>query len=243
MKTLNINASRPWLKRIALLLVLLILFQSSCKKDKSVVPAPPDEPKKTYNINFYKVPSTDRDDIPQITLKNDKVQFTAIGKSRNGKYQLPDKVYFSSKEDQTEWIIIPGENSKPKFVFAINSANNEKLRELYWFDDGANGNFIRYYSYDWSSRLGTLIYEAQVINGEVTITFENEAIQSTLGFKKSALTLNGKNKKAYTVSRSFPSPLPQFRGRNGNVPIPYENLDDDGSKEVATSLLEVIGYM
>ncbi|WP_353126072.1 YfaP family protein [Parapedobacter pyrenivorans] len=156
-----------------LLIPLLLL---SCKKSNNVGDSD-QENKPSYTVNIYEPSSMyDEFDMPQITVKNEQLQITALGYNYGGLPRHIGKLYLSEADSGTEWIIVFDEHGKPSFMYEINSSTGKQEPFLYSFEKVGNDvSYVRYYTYDWTNRLGTLQYEVKFANGQQEVLFENSA--------------------------------------------------------------------
>ncbi len=162
-------------KIIYFLLLTPALFLA-CKKDGGDGPGDRQKEKPAYDVNLYGSTGIgDEFDMPQITVKDERLQITALGRNYNGVPQELNKLYLSDSESETEWIIVLGDDRKPAFMYEINSATGAQEPYLYWYERAGGGvSYIRYYEYDWTNRLGVLQYEVKLTNGEREILFDGE---------------------------------------------------------------------
>src|SRR5688572_19499961 len=103
--------------------------------------------KPSFDVNFY-IPDDgfDYDDVPQLTLRDQEVQITALGDLRQGIQQGIEKLYISDSETSTEWIVLPDDSNRPAFFYAVNSSTKEKLPFLYWSENiSADKYVLRFY--------------------------------------------------------------------------------------------------
>ncbi|MGK6351089.1 YfaP family protein [Parapedobacter sp. DT-150] len=149
--------------------VLMVSFLS-CKKDNN---EEIDEPRGAVQVNFYQPSSLEEEyNKPQITIKDETFQLTAIGHNANGIPQRIEKIYLADEESMTEWMVILDDQGDPAFLYGVNTATNERLPDLYWYlKESSTVSYLRYYSYDWENRLGTLLYEVKTTNGSDEVTF------------------------------------------------------------------------
>ena len=216
-----------------LILLLALSMLCGCKKDGKT-PGVPEEPvvNDTLAVNYYKPSVTTETDVPQFTIKNNKVQFTALGANENGRYKKINQIYISDVDNKTEWVSLLNGLNQPEFFYAVNTDTKEKLPELYWMEHKDGGTVIlRYYKYDWTNRLGTLVYEAEVdLNNEVRVLFDNSLnaatpnTTSSLRSSRGAGTAVRSGEKSAFSPKSFPSPVLAFER--------FSSTDDDTSVDV-----------
>lgn len=204
--------------------MLIGLFLLSCEDD--VDPIDPITDTATVDVNFY-LPNEaiEEESAPQLTIKNDEIQVTALGFNKAGVQEGIDKLYISDTETQTEWIVLVDEEAHPKFLYAINSFSHERLPFLYWLETKTESEYtIRYYDYDWANRLGTLQYEAEVINDDVNVIFDN------VNLPEGGRIASEAGKKAKR-SKAFPAPVIEFDNYRPiastlNQSIKSDNVDE-----------------
>ncbi len=223
------------MKRFILLLTIVSVALFSCKKKNKDT-----EPElSNFDVNFYKPTGIAETNVPLLTLKNDKIQITAIGNNSGSVQGAINKLYISDTETKTEWILLV-ENSKPKFLYGINSSTEEKLPFLYSIENTSSTAYIlRYYDYDWVNRLGTLKYEVNVANGNVNVAFKTQAANTAImGINKiqnSAVTSENKPAK---IAQSFPAPVLDLNRLLSTAPIPpiqaAESLDEQFDRQVGS---------
>ncbi|EOR93098.1 periplasmic copper-binding protein [Arcticibacter svalbardensis MN12-7] len=210
------------------LIYIFILFGTlcSCKKDKKKDPEIP-VVKDNLAINYYQTADTSQSEVPQFTIKNNKVQFTAFSSYEEGANKNIDKIYISDADSKMEWISLVNSKNQPEFLYSINTATNQKIPELYWIEHKSDNKVIlRYYEYDWENRLGTLMYEADITNNDVSIIFDNTSNNnlSSSNENRSVNTATRSSGGKTAKSRSFPSPVLAFNNFNTH---PSDDLDDD----------------
>lgn len=173
----------------------LIILLAACSEDPVVVITP--DPGPTIHVNFYSPNSSLDEYAPHLTIKDEAVQVIGFGYNYQGIMLDIDKLYLSDTKTSTEWVILVGDHNKPEFMYGYNSSTKQKLPSLYWIDNQeGNAYTLKYYSYDWDNRLGTLLYEARIDNGVVDLIFENSSYSPGERVGKSSI--------------SYPVPIPGF---------------------------------
>ncbi|TCI92607.1 YfaP family protein [Tenacibaculum sp. M341] len=186
------------MKKILFTFIFISLISCGDSSDDSTNPIDNDI-LTSIDINFYTPNSSILSETPQITLRDNTFQVTALGQNSNGLIGNIDKLYISDVDTKTEWIVLLNNNSEPEFMYGINTATNQRLPFLYAVETTGNNTFLmRYYEYDWNNRLGTLLYETKVSNNDIEVIFNNET------------TSNRVSKNVKTTNRSFPTPIKNF---------------------------------
>src|SRR5690606_7524541 len=89
----------------------------------------------SYDVSVYGSSGSGYEfDMPQITIKNDKVQLTGLGYNYNGVPQQIEKLYISDTESESEWIILINDARDPAFMYEINSATGKQEPYLYSYE-------------------------------------------------------------------------------------------------------------
>lgn len=231
------------MKHIILLLALISGTFISCKKKTKGPEAKPELNK--FVVNFYKPIGVAESNVPQLTLKNDDIQITAIGDNSATAQGSINKIYLSDAATKTEWILLV-ENNKPKFLYGINSETKKKLPFLYSVESTSSTSYIlRYYNYDWVNRLGTLEYEVNVVNGNIQVAFENKTSQGKANEsnKLSSTSGHSSTNRPVKVARSFPAPVMGFNNRSTKklmqTNFSGESLDEQFDRQVG-SLMDLL---
>lgn len=124
-------------------------------------------------VNRYGVNAGEN--VPLVSIIGGDVQITSIGDFSDGNAQGMEKIYFSDRVSKSEWVSIINEDGDPEFLYEVNTLSNEKMSSLFWVDHTDTENyFLRFYQYDWASRLGTLQFEIEVSGEQSELVFENE---------------------------------------------------------------------
>lgn len=190
------------MKKLIFILITMGTFISCSKKEVDPQVSP------TIDVNFYPPSAFTEGYSPHVTLKNEEVQVTGFGYTADGNMYGIDKLYISDIQSASEWIVLVGPNRKPEFMYGYNSTTQEKLPYLYWIEYQADNQYVlRYYAYDWENRLGTLLYEANINNGEVELNFENEGSPAGGRLEKSTksypVRIPGLNRNRATIARKM----------------------------------------
>lgn len=208
----------------------LVVLASACKKE-------PKEPeyKKALQVNFYESATVpDATDVPQITIKDETFQITAIGDNVNGIPQRISKVYLSDTETDSEWVALLDASGQPTFVYQINSATGEQEQDLYWYHrESESVAYLRYYAYDWTNRLGTLRYEQKITDGNRETTFDGTTTQASLPDRIASFDPVGRVGAGKTLgNRSFQTPVFSIGHRTFVAADGGESSDDDFDRGV-----------
>jgi hypothetical protein len=159
------------MKKFILMFVLVIIYNCDNKSDNDI-----NNILKPLEINYY-APKTFDSQIeePQLTIRNETIQITAIGSNNSASHGPITKIYFSDATSQTEWIVLINDSGSPEFMYGLNIKSKEKLPYLYEVEKiNSSSHYLRYYNYDWVNRLGTLLYETKITGDEVEVIFNNQ---------------------------------------------------------------------
>lgn len=183
---------------------LCCLIASACQKDQlHSVKKEVQEVQSDFAVNFYK-PSTDNTGASlQVTVKNEAIQLSALGKSASGKYAAISSLYISDMKSKSEWVVLVDSGS-PSVMYRVNTETQVKSPGLYTFEAKGDRQVLRYFEYDWTKKLGLLRYEAIIAQGEPKVLFENKAPTPIASATKS--TTRVKRKKAKSTV-AFPAPV------------------------------------
>lgn len=194
------------------------------------------EIEKNFDVTFYKV--TNQSNLSsnnlQATINNEDIQFSTFGEI--GIDGMPGsfyKAYAYNKANDTEAVILFDENQEPAFIYNIDLTTGEKKESVTEFVRIDSENFyMRIYHYDWTNRLGTLLFETIITkNGQDYVSNPTYEIEN-LDFTGSKLSLNKSKTKKTNIS--FKRPIKRLETyqklRNSKT---FENNMDlfDGWKE------------
>lgn len=175
---------------------LLLAFFSSCQ---TLDLAEPDSPLK---LNLFSVPDGSYSNSNQLkaTIKSEDGLhlgfFGVEGQIRS--------LLVTDENEKTETVILLDDNGAPAFMYGIVSKTGKKEEGLVEFEPIQDGIFfMRFYHYDWSQRIGTLLVEAKVSKSG-----QNWVTETTFVTKNTELT--GIKSRLGGKGGSFYSPIPRL---------------------------------
>ncbi|MDO6470228.1 YfaP family protein [Maribacter sp. 1_MG-2023] len=176
-------------KNIVLLSFLAIIL--SCNKtndtteidETSTVETPTDEVPidngtnfDNINVSFNEVNSQEGINYSNllqstITISND-IQISTFGQiGVDGFATGIEKIYTYNATEGIESIMLLDDNNEPSFIYGVDIATGEKSSGVTEFERiDINSFYVRLYDYDWTNRLGTLLFETIITKNGDTFT-------------------------------------------------------------------------
>ncbi|PKP32713.1 MAG: hypothetical protein CVT99_03330 [Bacteroidetes bacterium HGW-Bacteroidetes-16] len=173
---------------------LMIVFNfSNCSK-KNDEPSTPPVTEAAYDVLIYEPNNFSREyksDQLQATVKKSDMQFSTFGDVNTGTaLGAFNKAYVYNTVENKESFMLFDDMGEPAFLYQIDLATGEKKPSVVEFQrEDANNFYVRFFYYDWTNRLGTLLFETMITkNGDnyvsnPTFTIENFDTKSTDGVK------------------------------------------------------------
>jgi|GEM_PF-1922018 len=174
--------------------LMLIFNLSNCSKKDDGDPSTPETPEASYDVLIYEPTDGTREfksDQLQATVKKSDMQFSTFGDVNTGTaLGAFNKAYVYNTVENKESFMLFDEMGEPAFLYQIDLATGEKKPAVVEFQrEDANNFYVRFFYYDWTNRLGTLLFETMITkNGDnyvsnPTFTIENFNTKSTDGVK------------------------------------------------------------
>jgi len=204
------------MKQALIFLFTLLLLSGCTRKIEPADSVQLPSSGKVLMTYYDPAPGDDTMGLPQLTLiSNGNVQFTFIGNKIDGHFLDPHTVYVSTEFD--EWMVLLNENRQAQILYQVDSENQQLLPLVTWIDRvDVNRHILRIYDYDWETRLGTLLVEAEVnphSDEAPLITFNGNAAPPAAPAFGMAAALN-----TAKTSKSFPAPVMGFHELKKNKP-------------------------
>ena len=205
-------------KQIIYLLILFLLPFSSCKDDDSTNqdPTPTDT---IYHLNLYRPSAQESLDglKLQSSLFNKETQISSFG-TFNSDYtpNAVEGLYIFDKSKKEEAILLFDQDREPAFIYGVDSKTGTKKPAIVEFENiSATSFYLRIFHYDWTNRLGTLLFESIIESNNGVykstptfqignVNFSGEGTRSFSGEGARKATLNNNLQKS---NKSFPAPL------------------------------------
>jgi len=221
-------------KQIIYLLVLTLFPFSSCKDDDSTNqdPTPTDT---IYHLNLYR-PSAQESLAGlklQSSLYNQETQISSFG-TFNSDYtpNAAEGLYIFDKSKKEEAILLFDQNREPAFIYGVDSKTNTKKPAIVEFENiSATSFYVRIFHYDWTNRLGTLLFES-------IIEAHNGVYKSTPTFQISNVNFSGEGTRSFSGGGAASStPSKYLTKSNKSFPAPLLRLESVMTLQTATSSL------
>ncbi len=194
------------MKKIFLVIIGLgvILNFSNCKKDES---GPSNDV--SYDVLFYQSNTSSKDnksDMLQATIKKSDMQFSTFGDMNTGTLLGSfKKAYVYNEAEKTESFMLMDDLGEPAFLYKVDLVSGKKKEAVVEFiRESENTFYVRFFHYDWTNRLGTLLFETLITKSgsEYTSTPTFEIEDLNFGTKNSSELKKG--------NRAFPVKLTRF---------------------------------
>ena len=172
------------MKKRHLLILAILLFNSCNKKEVNPIVEPMGnvDPEPIENVDpvgnvsdfenvkvsFNQVNSEDRDNysnVLQATVTiSDNYQISTFGQiGSEGFASGIGKIYTYDSNENTESIMLLDDNNEPSFIYGIDVITGEQSTGVTEFERiDTNSFYVRLYDYDWTNRLGTLLFETVI---------------------------------------------------------------------------------
>ncbi len=144
----------------------LLFGLSNCKKDSDEeTPQPSVSDPATLLVyesdGFNKSLKTNQ---LQATVKKTDLQFSTFGDMNSGAtFGSFQKAYVYNTAENTESFVLFDEMGEPAFLYKIDLTTGEKKESVVEFERVDQNNFyVRFFYYDWTNRLGTLLFETKI---------------------------------------------------------------------------------
>jgi len=206
-------------KTLPFLLSLLIIFGLSQCKKKDSTPAESAYDVLVYEPTYY----SGFDDQLQATIMKSDLQLSTFGALSTGSTFGPfNKTYMFNTIEKKESFMLYDGLGEPAFLYEVDLATGLKKESVVEFEriDGDNF-FVRFFYYDWTNRLGTLLFESR-------ITKSGDSYSSNPTFVVEQF--NTKNANAVTKSgnTSFPVKLARLEQlmRPAKADLALKNTND-----------------
>lgn len=193
-------------------LFLTTSLLSACKKDKGKKDEEPEAP--AYALNFYRPSQASDGQQLQSSLLSGNMQLLSFGAfDETGKPQPSKSLLILEKGAEEEGVVLFSEDKEPAFVYQIDAETGLKKPSVVEFEKLSDHSFyMRIYHYDWTNRLGTLLFETLIeeANGNTTsspiFTISQPDLQNLTGKVRPGFVSNYRK-----TNRGFSKPLPRLR--------------------------------
>lgn len=219
--------------RIIYLLVLSFLPFSSCDKEDDSTNQPPSST--MYHLNLYR-PSNQEplDGLKlQASLYNSETQISSFGTFNQDYTPNPaDGLYIFDKSKKEEAIVLFDQDREPAFMYGVDSKTGAKKPAIVEFENINSSSFyLRIFHYDWTNRLGTLLFETVVESN-------NSSFKSTPTFQISDVNFSGGGTRSYSGGVPGSSiENTKITKSNKSFPVPLLRLESVMAQKNATRSL------
>lgn len=181
----------------AITLLFTLFFVSACKDDDPV----PGTKNPVFDLKLYKPGSSINGKSLQLTLISENIQYSAFGSfSSNGNPEPAAGAYIFDRSKKEETIMLLDEKQEPAYLYGVNSKTGTKKQVVTEFEKIDSRSFyLRMYHYDWTNRLGTLLFET-------VMEKSGDKFTSKPTFQIGDPTFTG-GRVAGKTAKSFPVPL------------------------------------
>lgn len=183
----------------------MLVGLSNCKKDSSEPGnTVPDDPSQ---LLIYQAPGFSREtksDQLQATVKKTDLQFSTFGDlesaSSLGSFK---KAYVYNTAENTESFVLFDEMGEPAFLYKIDMATGKKKESVVEFQRIDQNNFyVRFFYYDWTNRLGTLLFETMITGSNGSYQSQPSYVIENMNFGSKSVATGPKTNTSFPVKIS-----------------------------------------
>lgn len=160
---------------ICLFTTLLVLTTTpSCYKQEGELITTLPDPELLIQLYQPGSPVSNEEDANQLqfSIQKDGYQFASFGQFDD--QQLPDiprTFYFADAQQEQEAVVLVDNQGIPAFIYSVDLSLGMKSESLTEFEPISPGKFYwRFYHYDWTNRIGTLLFETIITRDRIDFT-------------------------------------------------------------------------